>query len=57
MKPHDNPETQDLESAATDTSAPLHEATGHLVRRLAALPPPSEVEVRDTEPLPERPGL
>lgn len=25
--------------------------------RLAALPRPGEIEVRDTEPLPERPGL
>ena len=39
------------------TIYPSRPPIGDLVARLAALPAPREVELRDVEELPERPGL
>jgi antitoxin VapB len=39
------------------TIYPARTTPAALVKRLAALPRPAGVEVRDEEPLPERPGL
>lgn len=39
------------------TIYPAKPPVAELVRRLAEMPRPSEVETRDVEPLPERPGL
>ena len=39
------------------TIYPSRPPIGDLVARLAALPAPREVELRDLEELPERPGL
>jgi antitoxin VapB len=39
------------------TIFPTKPPIGELIARLAALPGPGAVEVRDEEPLPERPGL
>lgn len=38
------------------TIYPARPPLGDLMQRLAALPRPSGIEVRETEPLPERPG-
>ena len=39
------------------TIFPRHPPIGELIQRLAALPRPADIEVRETEELPERPGL
>ena len=39
------------------TLYPTRASLGDLLSRLAALPRPASIEVRDEEPLPERPGL
>ena len=39
------------------TIYPTRPSIGETVRRLAALPRPDRVEVRDEDPLPEREGL
>ncbi len=39
------------------TIYPARPSIKEFLRRLAELPGPSEVEVRDSEPLPEPPGL
>jgi antitoxin VapB len=39
------------------TIFPAKPPIGELIARLAALPRPGAVEVRDEEPFPERPGL
>jgi antitoxin VapB len=39
------------------TIYPTRPSIGELVRRLAELPAPSDIEVRDEEDLPERTGL
>jgi antitoxin VapB len=39
------------------TLYPTRASVGDLVSRLAALPRPASIEIRDGEPLPERPGL
>ena len=39
------------------TIFPARPSVADLVSRLAALPRPRAIEVRDEEPLPERPGL
>ncbi|MBA3810841.1 MAG: AbrB/MazE/SpoVT family DNA-binding domain-containing protein [Caulobacteraceae bacterium] len=38
-------------------SGDVREPVMELIERLAAFPKPSTIEVRDEEPLPERPGL
>jgi antitoxin VapB len=38
------------------TIYPARPPLGDLIQRLAALPRPASIEVRETEPLPERPG-
>lgn len=39
------------------TIYPTRAQVTELIERLAALPKPKTIEVRDEEPLPERPGL
>lgn len=39
------------------TIYPKHPPIGDLIKRLAALPRPSDIEARDEDDLPERPGL
>jgi len=39
------------------TIFPRHPPVGELLKRLASLPRPSDIEERDTEELPERPGV
>jgi len=39
------------------TIYPARPPIGGLARRLASLPAPAEVEIRDVDPLPERAGL
>lgn len=39
------------------TIFPKQPPIGELIKRLAALPRPGDIEVRDEEDLPERPGL
>ena len=39
------------------TLYPARPSVSDMVERLTALPRPTDVEVRDEEPLPERPGL
>ena len=39
------------------TIFPRQPPIGELIKRLAKLPKPSDIEVRDDETLPERPGL
>jgi antitoxin VapB len=39
------------------TIYPSRPGAADLVRHLAAMPRPSDIETRDEEPLPERPGL
>lgn len=39
------------------TIYPARPPIGDLVRRLASLPRPTDIEVRDDDELPERPGL
>jgi len=39
------------------TIYPRHAPIGDLIKRLATLPRPRDIEARDEEELPERPGL
>jgi antitoxin VapB len=46
-----------VKSGDVMTIYPTRPPISEMFERLAALPKPSTVEVRDDEPLPERPGL